>query len=192
MQPNPNQPPLPEDQSRSRTTRKLIIAAALIGLAVAGLAAVDRLREPSARLAPSHEPAQALIATPVPPATDSAAQSAQQSVAPPPPQVVNGDPREPASRAPDAVPSAQSPVHPARKTSSQGVYIVQAGTFKSTANAQALQKQLQRAGIPAHLETRVQLGPFKNRRDADTALAGAKKLGIAAMLIGPINAGAGY
>jgi DedD protein len=184
MQPNPNQPPLPEDHSHSRTVRKLIIATALIGLAVAGLAAVDRLREPSARLAPSHEPAQALIATPVPPATDSAAQSAQQSVAPPPPQVANDDLREPALRAPDTVPSTQSSVRP-RKTPSQGVYIVQAGTFKSTANAQALQKQLQRAGIPARLETRVQLGPFKNRRDADTALARAKKLGIAAVLIGP-------
>jgi DedD protein len=185
MQPNPNQPPLPEDQSRSRTARRLIMATALIGLAVAGLAAVDRLREPSAHLAPSHEPAQALMATPVPPATDSAAQSARQSVVPPPPQVANDDTREPALRAPDSVRSAQSSVRPARKTPSQGVYIVQAGTFKSTANAQALQKQLQRAGIPARLETRVQLGPFKNRRDADTALARAKKLGIAAVLIGP-------
>ena len=63
--------------------------------------------------------------------------------------------------------------------------MVQAGTFRSTANARALQKQLQRAGVAAHLETRVQLGPFKNKDDADRALARAKKLGIAAVLVGP-------
>ena len=63
--------------------------------------------------------------------------------------------------------------------------MVQAGTFRSTANARALQQQLQRAGVTAHLETRVQLGPFKNRRDADKALARTKQLGIAAVLIGP-------
>ena len=63
--------------------------------------------------------------------------------------------------------------------------MVQAGTFRSTANARALQQQLQRAGVAAHLETRVQLGPFNNKDDADRALARAKKLGIAAVLVGP-------
>ena len=62
-------------------------------------------------------------------------------------------------------------------------YLVQVGLFNSPANAQALQKQLRRAGIEAHLETRVQLGPFKDKRDADQALARAKKLGIDAVLV---------
>jgi DedD protein len=57
--------------------------------------------------------------------------------------------------------------------------------FSSPANAQALQKQLARAGIPARTETRVQLGPFKDRRDADKALAQAKKLGIDAVIVTP-------
>jgi DedD protein len=61
--------------------------------------------------------------------------------------------------------------------------MVQVGVFTSTANAQALQKQLQRAGLDAHLETRVQLGPFKDRLDADRALARAKKLGINSVLV---------
>jgi DedD protein len=63
-------------------------------------------------------------------------------------------------------------------------YLVQVGVFNSPANAQALQKQLQRAGIQARLETRVQLGPFKDKRDAEKALARARKLGIDAVLIG--------
>ena len=62
-------------------------------------------------------------------------------------------------------------------------YLVQVGIFNSPANAQALQKQLQRAGIQAHLETRVQLGPFKDKHDADKALARARKLGIDAVLV---------
>ena len=186
MQTNSGQPaPLSDDQSRARTARKLIIAAALIGLAVGGLATIDRLREPAPALVPPHEPAQALIATPPGGAEESAAQTTRQSVAPPAPQVVNEDVREPGLPVPAAAASTQSSAHPSRKASSQGAYMVQAGTFRSTANARALQQQLQRAGVTAHLETRVQLGPFKNRRDADKALARAKQLGIAAVLIGP-------
>jgi DedD protein len=55
----------------------------------------------------------------------------------------------------------------------------------SPANAQALQQQLVKAGIPAYTETRVQLGPFQDRREAETALAKVKKLGVNAVLVPP-------
>ena len=61
--------------------------------------------------------------------------------------------------------------------------MIQVGVFTSPANAQALQKQLRRAGIESHLETRVHLGPFKDKRDAEKALARAKRLGINAVLV---------
>src|SRR6266404_1596850 len=51
--------------------------------------------------------------------------------------------------------------------------------------SQALQQQLVKAGIPAHTETRVQLGPFQDRREAETALAKVKKLGVDAVLVAP-------
>ena len=185
MQSNPGPPPLlSEDQSRTRMARRLIIAATLIGLAVGGLAAVDRLREPAQPLAPPHEPAQALITTPAAPTQEPVALSAPRIDAAPSPQGANDEVREPTLLAPGPAPS-QSSARTARKTPSQGNYMVQAGTFRSTANARALQRQLQRAGVVAHLETRVQLGPFKNKSDADRALARAKKLGIAAVLVGP-------
>jgi DedD protein len=63
--------------------------------------------------------------------------------------------------------------------------LVQVGVFTSPANAQALQHQLVKAGIPAHTETRVQLGPFQDRREAETALAKVKKLGVNAVLVAP-------
>ena len=61
--------------------------------------------------------------------------------------------------------------------------MVQVGVFMSPANAQALQKQLQAPAFPRTLETRVQLGPFKDKREAETALASVKKLGINAVLV---------
>ena len=63
--------------------------------------------------------------------------------------------------------------------------MVQVGVFMSPANAQTLQQKLLEAGIPAHTETRVQLGPFQDRREAETAVAKVKKLGVNAVLIAP-------
>ncbi len=64
-------------------------------------------------------------------------------------------------------------------------YSVQLGVFNTPANAQSLQKQLARAGINAHLETFVKVGPFKDRHEAEKTLAHARKLGIQAVLVVP-------
>ncbi|MBB5190353.1 DedD protein [Silvimonas terrae] len=57
-------------------------------------------------------------------------------------------------------------------------YTIQAGVFQHAANADKLLSQLQAAGVPAWLETRVQIGPFKNKADADAAIRKLRKLGI--------------
>lgn len=64
-------------------------------------------------------------------------------------------------------------------------YVVQLGVFNTPANAQSLQKQLKRAGINAHLETFVKVGPFKDKHEAEKALVRARKLGIEAVLVAP-------
>ncbi len=64
-------------------------------------------------------------------------------------------------------------------------YVVQLGVFNSATNAQSLQKRLKRAGIDAHLETFVKVGPFKDKYEAEKALARARKLGIQAVLVAP-------
>ncbi len=178
-----------QEETKPRTGRRLIGAAALIALAIGGLALVDRFRERPAGLAPSHEPAQALITTPAPaPEVPAPATKPDRPVTPPsPPQVLNNETLVPPSR-PSAMPP---PPRPATENASAEInapapgkaYLIQVGVFSSPANAQALQKQLKRAGIEAHLETRVQLGPFKDKRDADKALARAKKLGVNAVLV---------
>ncbi|WP_035051948.1 SPOR domain-containing protein [Andreprevotia chitinilytica] len=61
-------------------------------------------------------------------------------------------------------------------------YTVQAGVFLHSDNAEKLLQKLQAAGIPAYLETRVQIGPFKNKAEADAAAAKLRALGIEPVL----------
>ena len=182
----PSQSNAPNGRTKFPAGRRLIIAAALIGLAIGALAIVDRLRDRPARPAPAHEPSLALITTPAESAVVPGART-QDPVPPPPPSVVSNEVVAPALPPEAVAPSRRA----AGKVHMQGTaavagkgYLVQVGVFNSPANAQALQKQLQRAGIQARLETRVQLGPFKDKRDAEKALARARKLGIDAVLIG--------
>jgi DedD protein len=178
------------EQTKSSAARRLIIAAILIGLAIGGLAAVDRYRDRPAGAVPPHEPSQALITTPAPEAETAPVRPDQAASAPPPPppKIVNNETLAPPPRtavaapAPSEAAAKTSLAEPCTPVPGKG-YLVQVGIFNSPANAQALQKQLQRAGIEAHLETRVQLGPFKDKRDADKALARARKLGVDAVLV---------
>jgi DedD protein len=192
MPSNPNQTLTPsQEQTKSPPGRRLIIAVVLIGLAIGGLAAVDRYRERRTGAAPPHEPSQALITTPAPEPDAAPARPGQPIGAPPPPppKIVNNEtlappPRPSGATAAPSEAAAKGSSMAERSTSAPGkAYLVQVGIFNSPANAQVLQKQLRRAGIEAHLETRVQLGPFKDKRDADRALARARKLGIDAVLV---------
>jgi DedD protein len=188
MPPHSSNPATPsQEETKSRTGRRLIAAVVLIGLAIGGLALVDRFRDRPAAPMPSHEPSQALITPPAQESGVPAVKSEAPVLPPPPPQVVNNEKLAPPAHATSVAPSP-APVAdaaPAEKTAlvPGKAYMIQVGVFTSPANAQALQQQLQRAGIEAHLETRVQLGPFKDKRDADKALARAKKLGINAVLV---------
>jgi len=48
-------------------------------------------------------------------------------------------------------------------------YLVQLGVFSAPGNAQALVDKVDALGIPAHIESRVVVGPFKDRAEADAA-----------------------
>jgi DedD protein len=183
MPTQPSKPAAPPPQeTKSPAGRRLIGAVVLIGLAIGGLALVDRFRDRPAGLTPSHEPAQALITTPAPEPAIPPVNPAPAVTPPPPPQVVNNETLSPPPRA--TVPQAVETAPTERATLAPGkAYLIQVGVFTSPANAQALQKQLQHAGMDAHLETRVQLGPFKDKQEADKALARARKLGINAVLV---------
>ena len=170
-----NQPKLFGKPAKSPNGTRLIIALGLIGLSILALALVDRFHAlPARAVTAPHEPAQALITTPVP-GGGAPSSTAEALVGPPAPtNIANNEiPLMPHQA---ILPSTGVPAASAKS------YIVQVGVFKSPANARALQRQLQRSGISARLETRVQLGPFRTKHDADQAIARVKKLGIEAVV----------
>ncbi|POZ62741.1 SPOR domain-containing protein [Chromobacterium alticapitis] len=61
-------------------------------------------------------------------------------------------------------------------------YQVQLGLFASMGNAQKLVRDLQKHGIAAHTITRVQIGPFKNRAEAEDTMKKLRELGYAPLL----------
>lgn len=86
--------------------------------------------------------------------------------------------------------SAVSPTTPAVPTSPRlfSGYALQAGVFADPRRAEELQARLVEAGIPATIEARVQVGPFKTRAEANAARAKLNALGIESVLLPPKGA----
>ncbi|MDR1648437.1 MAG: SPOR domain-containing protein [Zoogloeaceae bacterium] len=64
-------------------------------------------------------------------------------------------------------------------------FLVQAGVFSNPQRAEDLYAKLRANGIPATLETRVHIGPFKSQSEAQAARARLKKLGIEGLILPP-------
>jgi DedD protein len=107
-----------------------------------------------------------------------------QSAVPPEETTGPGTPvpaRRPAATAPGAArtgaPSSATEPTPVQPERIKG-FVVQMGVFSSTQNALALQARLKDQGIPAFLETRVVVGPFRSRAEADAAKKRLRELGL--------------
>jgi cell division protein FtsN len=85
---------------------------------------------------------------------------------------------EPTGAAKPAAQAAQ-PVPESR----QGFFVVQLGVFTAVENAQALQARLKVAGIPAFLETRVVVGPFRDRAESEAARRKLGELGVGGVIV---------
>lgn len=79
--------------------------------------------------------------------------------------------RKPTAHAPASRPLTQA-AEAARR------FLLQVGVFSNHANAEELVSRLQQAGIPAQIESRVQVGPFASRQEVDAVRAKLKTLGI--------------
>jgi DedD protein len=82
-----------------------------------------------------------------------------------------------------AQPAPSASPGPLSKPLSQAVqsarqYVLQMGVFNNVANAEELRAKLELAGIPAQIEARVQVGPFKTREEADAAREKLRSLGL--------------
>jgi cell division protein FtsN len=91
---------------------------------------------------------------------------------------------EPAPVASDKTPPVVSKQQPTPPRLFSG-YALQAGVFSDTRLAEELHAKLTLNGIPSTLETRVQVGPFNSREEADAARAKMKELGIDALMLVP-------
>jgi DedD protein len=112
-----------------------------------------------AKVAPLTTPAKTIAATPAAPVRAPAAMTATPRALP-------------------AAPVTISPLpYPAPQQTPQG-YIVQAGVFLQTPKAENYLLQLKTAGIPAYIESRVQIGPFKDKAAAEAAVQKLRQLGI--------------
>lgn len=115
-------------------------------------------------------------------------------VNPAPRNVAPAEPVQPATpAAPRATPArpAPAPAAPASKPSAPALtrllnnYSLQAGVFASPEKAQELHAMLTLNGIPSTLETRVRVGPFKDKAEADAARAKLKALGVESLMLPP-------
>lgn len=62
------------------------------------------------------------------------------------------------------------------------VYVLQLGVFGNPDNAKQLVERLNREGIRAFSETRVQVGPFSTRAEAEQTRAALQRLGLSAVI----------
>lgn len=90
------------------------------------------------------------------------------------------DAQSPAGQTAKPRPIAESPQAPAVIPKA---FAVQAGVFSNPANAQDLQAKLARHGIRSYTETRLQLGPFPTREEAQQAVEKLRELSISAVIV---------
>ncbi|HCA26559.1 MAG TPA: SPOR domain-containing protein [Betaproteobacteria bacterium] len=82
---------------------------------------------------------------------------------------------ETAHPAPSVAPPATPPLAP------KG-YVVQLGVFSDYRNAIDLQKRLAQHGIKSYTETRLNLGPFHSKAEAEQSMIKLRRLGISAVV----------
>jgi DedD protein len=173
----PEQPPPP-----------VVAAAPSTPAAASASGEPTKMAAPAKPVAPSTAPTIP-AAQPLAP-TASATPAHQGPTSSAAPRVSNNAPVAvaPAAVAPRVAPSpvAEAAVRPAATLPRLlSGYSLQAGVFSSTQRAEEVHAMLMLNGIPSSLETRVQVGPFATRAEADDARQKLKALGIDALLLLP-------
>lgn len=147
---------------------------------------------------PAESPAPAAVTPAAPPAPDTAKTPGVAAIkekapgtptAPKLPAVVQAE-KESSTARPQAfkpLPQDEAAITPAptskaRPAGSSLGYKVQLGLFSNLANAQKLVDTLKANGIEAHTETRVHVGPFRTRAEAEEAMNKLRQLGYTPLL----------
>lgn len=134
---------------------------------------------PAATPAPVRPLAPAPVRQPSP-ARAAPEASAGPSVAPEPPVTA---PAKPAARVVET--RSAPPAPPSGVARLFAGFVLQAGVFTSAQRAEELHAKLTLSGVPSTLETRVQVGPFSTRKEAEAAQAKLRELGVETILVPP-------
>ena len=92
----------------------------------------------------------------------------------PPQELAHQEPATVAAHSPPARPLTQG----TQGTQAERRFVLQMGVFNNVDNAQELLGKLQKAGVPAQIEARVQVGPFNTRKEADEARTKIAAMGL--------------
>jgi DedD protein len=148
---------------------------------------------PDAENRPKMPSTAAIAKIPVPPSSVAApspppvpeATTAPSNILPPPRPVVQAEsaPVKPSARVVEARPAPV--VTPPVVSRLFSGFLLQAGVFSSIQRAEELHARLTLSGVPSTLETRVQVGPFRTKREAEAAQAKLKELGVETILVPP-------
>lgn len=168
--------------------------------------------EPSPAAQPAPEPAAALpvpepAPAPEPSPPEPTAPAALPAPAPPstravekaPPKAPKDKPKEASKETPKAKPKASAKKSaPEAESESAPLqaqrHYITVGVFSDQANAQKVQKQLQKARLPVQVQTvgtnkgeriRVRAGPFRQAQEADKAAQRIRDLGLEAVVFHP-------
>lgn len=179
---------------RRKLIRRSLVAGALVALLAVGLVWLQFGGEDAPPPPAPVTPPTAIVPpepAPVEAAPAPVAQAPAEEPAPLPAEApaVAAPAEPPAAPLPVPAPEpAAAPAPPAEPVTpllpSRG-YRVQVGVFKDIDNARQLQQRLLAAGLPVTIETRVQVGPFATRKEAERARAKLRELGLEQGLLVP-------
>ena len=143
-----------------------------------------------AKAVPSAPPTLVAVTRPVPPSVPEGTEAPPMAPAP------QKTPEAPAAPVAETTrPSARVvESHPAPVAAPQAPrlfsgFILQAGVFASMQRAEELHARLALSGVPSSVETRVQVGPFRTRQEAEAAQLKLRTQGIETVLVAPKGAG---
>lgn len=139
--------------------------------------------EPVTPAQPKAAPAAAPAASAAHPAASKATEKPAAKSAPAQKPAATAKPAPAAAAAPTPVPYRTAPpTEAARPDGSSVGYRIQLGLFSNLDNATALVQRLKKSGIAAQSETRVSVGPFTTRAEADEAMTQLKAMGLTPLL----------
>jgi DedD protein len=182
---------------RKKAMARLVVAGMVTAAALGALWWLDNSGKP-AKSTPA-KTASPIVTAPIAPPPEPISAEPEPTAAstptepPPPPEVgtpamsaaSEGAAASPKSRpalpAPASAPARAAPhpmPMPPPSSETPRAYIVQLGVFADPGNAKELVERLSKAGVRAQMETRVQLGPFQNRQEADKARAEMARIGF--------------